>query len=98
MIRVVLPFHLRNLAGVASEVQLQIEGPATLRSALDALEARYPILQGTIRDHETHQRRAFLRFFACEQDLSHAPPDSPLPKEIVTGEEPLLIVGAIAGG
>ena len=98
MIRVVLPFHLRNLAGVGGEVELQVEGPATLRSALDALEACYPMLRGTIRDHVTQRRRDFLRFFACERDLSHEPPDAPLPEEVSTGSEPLLIVGAIAGG
>ena len=98
MIRVVLPYHLRNLAQVASEVQLEVEGPITLRSVLDALESRYPMLRGTIRNHETLQRRPFLRFFACEQDLSHEPPDAPLPERITSGEEPFIIVGAIAGG
>jgi molybdopterin synthase sulfur carrier subunit len=98
MIRLVLPFHLRNLAGVAGEVRLRVEGPATQRSVLDALETRYPVLRGTIRDHQTHQRRPFLRFFACERDLSHEPPDAPLPGEVVRGEEPFLVVGAIAGG
>ena len=98
MIRVVLPAHLRTLARVDGEVKLDVEGPATLASVLDALEARYPMLRGTIRDHVTRQRRAFLRFFACEQDLSHEPPDTPLPDPIVSGAEPFLIVGAMAGG
>src|SRR3954452_2783006 len=98
MIRVVLPFHLRNLAGVAGEVELCVEGRATQRSVLDALEARYPMLRGTIRDHGTQRRRAFLRFFACEQDLSHDPPDAPLPQAVASGAEPFLVVGAIAGG
>jgi hypothetical protein len=98
MIRVVIPFHLRELAGVAGEVRLSVEGPATQRSVLDALEARYPMLRGTIRDHATQRRRAFLRFFACEQDLSHERPDAPLPDEVVRGQEPFLVVGAIAGG
>jgi hypothetical protein len=98
MIRVVLPYHLRNLAQVPSEVQLEVEGPITLRSVLDALESRYPMLRGTIRDHHTLQRRAFLRFFACEQDLSHEPPDVPLPERVASGEEPFIIIGAIAGG
>jgi hypothetical protein len=98
MIRVVLPQHLRTLARVNGEVQLEVEGRATLRSVLDALEARYPMLCGTIRDHVTQQRRPFLRFFACEEDLSHDPPDSPLPDDVVSGKEPLLIIGAIAGG
>jgi hypothetical protein len=98
MIRVVLPQHLRTLAHVNGEVQLEVEGRATLRSVLDALEARYPMLCGTIRDHVTQQRRPFLRFFACEEDLSHDPPDSPLPDDVVSGKEPLLIIGAIAGG
>ena len=98
MIRVVLPQHLRTLAHVGGEVQLEIEGPATLRSVLDALEARYPMLCGTIRDHGTQKRRPFLRFFACEEDLSHESPDAPLPPEVVGGKEPLLIIGAIAGG
>ncbi|MGH2395450.1 MAG: MoaD/ThiS family protein [bacterium] len=98
MIRVVLPAHLRTLARVDGEVTLEVEGPATLRSVLDALEARYPMLRGTIRDHVTQKRRAFLRFFACEQDLSHESPDAPLPDAVATGAEPLLIVGAIAGG
>jgi len=98
MIRVVLPTHLRTLARVNGEVELDVEGPATLRAVLDALEARYPMLHGTIRDHSTQQRRAFVRFFACEQDLSHASPDAPLPDAVATGTEPLLIVGAMAGG
>jgi molybdopterin synthase sulfur carrier subunit len=98
MIRIVLPPHLRTLAHVGSEVTLEIEGPATLRSALDALEARYPMLRGTIRDQTTLQRRPFLRFFGCEQDLSHEPPDTPLPSAIVSGAEPLIVLGAIAGG
>src|SRR4051794_22551514 len=98
MIRVALPFHLRNLAGVAGEVSLSVEGPATQRSVLDALEARYPMLRGTIRDHATQRRRAFLRFFACERDLSLEPPDDPLPDAVVEGREPFLVVGAIAGG
>lgn len=98
MIRVALPFHLRNLAGVSGEVLLRVEGPATQRSVLDALEARYPVLRGTIRDHDTLRRRAFLRFFACERDLSHEPPDDPLPDAVAEGREPFLVVGAIAGG
>ena len=98
MIRVVLPPHLRTLAGVHGDVELQVEGPVTLRSVLDALEAAYPVLRGTIRDHATRQRRAFLRFFACEQDLSHDPPDSPLPDAVARGDEPLFVIGAIAGG
>ena len=98
MIRVVLPTHLRTLARVDGEVQLDVEGPATQRAVLDALEARYPMLRGTIRDHGTQRRRAFVRFFACEQDLSHESPDAPLPDAVATGTEPLLIVGAMAGG
>jgi sulfur-carrier protein len=98
MIRVVLPFHLRTLAHVGSEVTLEVAAPVTQRSVLDALEARYPMLRGTIRDHGTLQRRAFLRFFGCEEDLSHEPPDAPLPEEIASGKEPFLIIGAIAGG
>jgi sulfur-carrier protein len=98
MIRVVLPTHLRMLAHVDGEVTLEIEGQATQRSVLDALEARYPMLRGTIRDHLTQQRRPFLRFFACEQDLSHELPDAPLPDAVATGAEPFLVVGAIAGG
>ncbi len=98
MIRVVLPPHLRGLARIAGEVELEIEGPATQRSVLDALEIRYPMLRGTIRDHITQQRRPFLRFFACGEDLSHELPDAPLPDAIASGAEPLLILGAIAGG
>ncbi len=98
MIRVVLPYHLRNLARVHGEVTLAVEGPVTQRSVLDALEACYPVLRGTIRDHVTLRRRPFLRFFACEQDLSHELPDAPLPDAIASGAEPYLIVGAIAGG
>jgi len=98
MIRVYLPAHLRMLARVAGEVELQVEGPVTQCSVLDALEARYPMLRGTIRDHVTQQRRPFVRFFACEQDLSHEPPDAPLPDAIAKGAEPFMIVGAIAGG
>ncbi len=98
MIRVVLPAHLRKLAQVDSEVKLHVEGQATQRSVLDALEAHYPMLRGTIRDHVTQQRRAFVRFFACEQDLSHELPDAPLPDAVVMGTEPFLIVGAMAGG
>jgi len=97
-IRVELPQHLRTLAQVGREVQLEVEGVVTQRSVLDALEVRYPMLRGTIRDHGTQQRRAFLRFFACEEDLSHEPPDSPLPDAVASGKEPFLIVGAIAGG
>ena len=96
MIRVILPVHLRTLARVDGEVELHLEGPATQRSVLDALEARYPMLRGTIRDQVTQQRRAFVRFFACEQDLSHEPPDAPLPDAV--GAEPFLVVGAMAGG
>jgi len=98
MIRVVLPAHLRTLAGVGGEVKLDVEGPATQRAVLDALEACYPMLRGTIRDQVTQQRRAFVRFFACEEDLSHEPPDAPLPEAVATGGEPILIVGAMAGG
>jgi sulfur-carrier protein len=98
MVRVELPAHLRTLAGVKGEVTLDLAGPVTLRSVLDALEARYPTLQGTIREHGTLKRRAFLRFFACEEDLSHESPDALLPEAVANGEEPLLIIGAIAGG
>jgi hypothetical protein len=98
MIRVQLPGHLRTLARVEGEVSLEVAGPVTQRSVLDALEARYPALLGTMRDQQTKQRRAFIRFFACEQDLSHESPDAPLPQAVVSGAEPLLIVGAIAGG
>ena len=98
MIRVVLPAHLRHLAQVKTEVNLELSGAVTLRAVLDALESQYPMLCGTIRDHATQQRRPFLRFFACEEDLSHESPDAPLPEAVVTGKEPLLVVGAIAGG
>ena len=98
MIRVQLPQHLRALAKVQGEVQLEVEGPVTQRSVLDALEARYPMLKGTIRDHVTQQRRAFMRFFACQEDLSLESPDSPLPEAVVDGKEPFLVIGAIAGG
>lgn len=98
MIRVVLPQHLRTLARVTGEVSLDVTGTVTLRAVLDALEARYPMLRGTIRDHVTLKRRPFIRFFACEQDLSHESPDVPLPEAVVTGAEPLLVVGAMAGG
>ncbi len=98
MIRVVLPQHLRTLAKVTGEVALEVDGAVTQRSVLDALEARYPMLQGTIRDHVTQKRRAFLRFFACAEDLSHESPDAPLPAAVASGAEPFLIVGAIAGG
>src|SRR3979411_2047748 len=98
MIRIILPQHLRTLAHVGSEVTLEVQGPATLSSVLDTLEARYPMLRGTIRDHLTQQRRPFLRFFACEEDLSHEPPDAPLPDAVATGAEPYLVVGAMAGG
>ena len=98
MIRVMLPPHLRTLAHVGSEVVVQVPSPVTIRSVLDALEDSYPMLRGTIRDHDTLNRRAFLRFFACEEDLSHEPPDAPLPAAVVSGAEPLIIIGAIAGG
>ena len=99
MIRVVLPAHLRTLAGIGSgDVLVEVEGEITLRSVLDALEARYPTLRGTIRDHVTLKRRAFIRFFACEEDLSHDSPDAPLPKAVASGTEPVYVVGAIAGG
>ena len=98
MIRVALPYHLRNLAHVGDEVQLDVAAPVTQRSVLDALEERYPMLRGAIRDHVTLQRRPFLRFFACEQDLSHDPPDNPLPEAVVNGKEPFIVIGAIAGG
>jgi sulfur-carrier protein len=98
MIRVVLPPHLRNLAQVGGEVELEVQGKATPGSVLDALEARYPVLRGTIRDQTTQQRRALVRFFACEQDLSLDPPDTPLPDAVATGNEPFLIIGAMAGG
>ncbi|HEY6183600.1 MAG TPA: MoaD/ThiS family protein [Terriglobales bacterium] len=98
MVRVILPFHLRTLAHADTEVTLEVEVPITQRSVLDALEARYPMLRGAIRDHETKQRRAFLRFFACEEDLSHNAPDEPLPDAVVSGKEPFIVIGAIAGG
>ena len=98
MIRVELPYHLRNLAQVSGEVEIEILGPVTQRSLLDTLEARYPALSGTIRDHGSRERRPFLRFFACGQDLSHQPTDAPLPDEVQAGTEPFMIVGAIAGG
>jgi len=98
VIRVIIPQHLRTLAHVGSEVELELDGPVTLRSVLDALEARYPMLRGTIRDQVTLQRRPFLRFFACEEDLSHEPPDAPLPEAVASGREPFIIIGAIAGG
>ena len=98
MIRVILPQHLRLLAQVGNEVELEVTGPVTQRSVLDALEDRYPMLRGTIRDHGTLQRRAFLRFFACEEDLSHEPPDAPLPDAVASGAEPFIVIGAIAGG
>ena len=97
-IRIILPPHLRGLAQVKGEIYLDVAGTATVRSVLDALEAAYPMLQGTIRDHVTQQRRPFLRFFACEEDLSHESPDTPLPDAVISGKEPLLILGAIAGG
>ena len=98
MIRVILPQHLRTLAHVGSEVVIEVEGSVTQRSVLDALEARYPMLRGTIRDHLTQQRRAFLRFFACGEDLSHEAPDTPLPDAVASGSEPFIVIGAIAGG
>ena len=98
MIRVELPMHLRTLAKVDGEVQLEVDAPVTQRAVLDALEARYPVLRGTIRSHSTHDRRAFVRFFACDLDLSHESPDAPLPDAVVNGTEPFLIVGAMAGG
>ena len=98
MIRVELPAHLRTLARVDREVTLEVEGPVTLGAVLDAIEARYPVLRGTIRDHVSEQRRPFVRFFACEEDLSHEPPDTPLPDKVVSGAEPFLIVGAMSGG
>ncbi|MFZ0959231.1 MAG: MoaD/ThiS family protein [Candidatus Sulfotelmatobacter sp.] len=98
MIRVILPPHLRTLAQVRGDVELNVEGPVTQRSILDALEDRYPMLRGTIRDHTTQERRAFLRFFACEEDLSHEPPDAPLPDAVACGKEPFIVIGAIAGG
>lgn len=98
MIRVALPFHLRTLAQVDDEVTLDVQGEVTVRSVLDALEAKYPVLRGTIRDHDTGKRRAFIRFFACEEDWSHEPPDAPLPEAVVKGKEPFCVIGAIAGG
>ena len=98
MIRVVIPFHLRTLARIEGEVQLEIEGAPTQRNILDALEARYPMLRGTIRDQVTHQRRPFIRFFASQQDLSHESPDAPVPDAVATGDEPFFVIGAIAGG
>ena len=98
MIRVTLPVHLRNLAQVNGEVELEVDGEATQRTVLDALEDRYPMLKGTIRDHTTQRRRAFLRFFACEEDLSNESPDAPLPEDVVNGKEPFRVVGAMAGG
>ncbi len=98
IIRVILPPHLRTLAHVGNEVTIEVQGQATLCSVLDALETRYPMLRGTIRDHVTQQRRPFLRFFACEEDLSHEPPDAPLPDAVASGKEPLVVLGAIAGG
>jgi sulfur-carrier protein len=97
-IRVVLPFHLRTLAKVGSEVPIEVEGPVTQQSVLDALESRYPVLCGTMRDHVTCKRRPFIRFFACEEDLSHQAPDAPLPEAVAAGKEPFLVIGAIAGG
>jgi molybdopterin synthase sulfur carrier subunit len=98
MIRVMLPQHLRTLAHVGAELTIEVESPVTQRSVLNAIEARYPMLRGTIRDHDTQQRRPFLRFFACEEDLSHESPDAPLPDAVASGREPFLIIGAIAGG
>jgi molybdopterin converting factor small subunit len=98
MIRVVLPVHLRTLAQVGDEVEIELEGPATVGAVLDAIEARYPVLRGTIRDHGTAKRRPFIRFFACEEDLSHEPADTPLPEAVAKGAEPFLVVGAMAGG
>jgi sulfur-carrier protein len=98
MIRVALPTHLRTLAHVDREIQIEVDGPATQRSVLDALEARYPMLRGTMRDHVSLQRRPFVRFFACQQDLSHEPVDTPLPDAVVSGAEPFLVIGAMAGG
>src|SRR5258705_12447117 len=98
MLRIIIPYHLKSLAGITGEVELDVAAPITVRSALDALESRYPMLRGTIRDHGTGKRRDFIRFFACEQDFSNEPPDTPLPERIATSAEPLLIIGAIAGG
>jgi hypothetical protein len=98
MIRIILPFHLRKLAGVDGEVELEVAAPVTIRAVMDALERRYPALSGTLRDHDTLKRRPFVRFFACKEDMSLEPPDTPLPEPVVKGEEPFLIVGAMAGG
>ena len=98
MIRVALPFHLRTLARVESEVQLEVAAPITVGAVLDALEARFPVLRGTLRDHTTLKRRPFIRFFACKEDLSNEPPDTPLPEEVILGTEPFLVIGAMAGG
>ena len=98
IIRVILPHHLRTLAHVGAEVEIEVAPPVTQRSVLDALEARYPMLQGAIRDHDTLKRRAFLRFFACEEDLTHESPDAPLPEAVASGKEPFIVIGAIAGG
>ena len=98
VIRIILPHHLRTLAQVGNEIELEVDGPITQRSVLDALEANYPMLRGTIRDQVTQQRRPFLRFFACEEDLSHESPDAPLPEAVASGREPFIVIGAIAGG
>lgn len=98
MIRVTLPYHLRNLAQTGAEVALEVDGPVTQRSVLDALESQYPVLRGTVRDHTTHRRRPYLRFFACKEDYSHESPDSLLPAEVASGEEPFRVIGSIAGG
>jgi hypothetical protein len=98
VIRVELPYHLRTLASLSGPVEIEVQGKPSIRSVLDALEARYPMLRGTIRDHATQERRPFLRFFACQQDLSHDSPDTPLPDEVASGKEPFLVIGAIAGG
>jgi sulfur-carrier protein len=98
MIRVEIPTHLRRLAGVEGELQLDVSEPVTIRTVLDAIEARYPMLRGTIREHVTHKRRAMVRFYACEEDLSHEPPDTPLPAAVASGAEPFFVIGAIAGG
>jgi sulfur-carrier protein len=98
MIQVVIPYHLRNLARVTGDVELEVEGPVTIGTVLDALEARFPVLRGTIRDHQTLKRRPLVRFFACGEDLSHEAPETPLPAAVVSGEEPFLVVGSIAGG
>jgi sulfur-carrier protein len=98
LIRVVIPYHLRNLSGAGNEVELEVGAPVTLRRVLDALESKYPMLRGTIRDHETQERRAFLRFFACEEDISHEGMDAEVPAAVAEGKEPLLVIGAIAGG